>query len=67
MEYGNNGQPFAQFDGNAYDFVGGYLAKEDLTGPMTVTIREVRQESVEGSLKPKLVVGFNELGTGKME
>ena len=60
MEYGNNSQR-PQDEINAYDFVGGYLGKEDLDGPILVTIQDVRQESVEGSTKPKLVVSFDEL------
>ena len=47
---------------NANDFVGGgYLAKEDLNGPVTVTIDRVLAEALEGSSRRKLVLKFAEL------
>ena len=46
---------------NANDFIGGYLAKEDLSGPTVVTITELRPEEVEGASRRKLVVKFAEL------
>ena len=57
MEHSTTQQP----KGNAYDYVGKYLAKEDLAGPSVVTIRDVQPQTVEGSLSPKLIVSFYEL------
>lgn len=57
--YENGNDPLAHL--NATDFIGGYLAKEDLTAPTLVTIAEVRAEAMEGASRRKLVVKFAEL------
>ena len=54
--YENNTQHDAP---NANDFLGGnYLKKEDLDGPMVVTINDVWQETLRGERLPKLVAQF---------
>ena len=55
----NNTQGLAP---DARDFLGGnYLRKEDLDGPITVTLMDVRSELVQGASRKKLVVAFREL------
>lgn len=47
---------------NADDFLGGnYLRKEDLHEPRNLTIGDVWSETVRGSSRPKLVIGFVEI------
>ena len=46
---------------DARDFLGGnYLRKEDLSGPVTVTIEDVRSVAVPNADRKKLVVWFRE-------
>lgn len=46
---------------DARDFLGGnYLRKEDVTGPVTVTIEDVRSVAIPNADRKKLVVWFRE-------
>ena len=46
---------------NANDFIGGnYLKKEDIDGPITVTLTDVWSEAVLNAGRKKLVVSFGE-------
>lgn len=46
---------------NANEFLGGnFLRKEDLEGPVTVTITDVSSEAIMGSLQKKLIIAFRE-------
>lgn len=47
---------------NADDFLGGnYLRKEDIHEPRNLTVGDVWSETVRGSSRPKLVIGFVEI------
>ncbi len=47
---------------NANDFLGGnYLRKEDIQGPLNVTVTDVWSEKVLGASRPKLIIQFEEL------
>ena len=47
---------------DARAFLGGnYLRKEDLAGPITVTVEDVRAELIPESPRKKLVVSFREI------
>ena len=48
---------------DARDFLGGnYLRKEDVTGPINVTIESVRSVEVPNADRNKLVIWFREIG-----
>lgn len=49
---------------NALDFIGSYLAKEDLPEPTMLTIKEVLPEDVEGASRKKLALYFQETEKG---